>query len=212
MLKAKIAILLVVFTAEISSAQEMQQIFERSTKVTWLGLDFTGAKFIGDRERFGSTSDVQHLMVAWNDLMIKEKDKFNVRRAIDKDAIQDAVDVAKEHNANLDVTEVFSNDQKDHFHLKPDDIAAIAADYDYMSHTGIGVLFVVESFNKLNDEAAVWITFINMDSKEVYFTERVTEKPGGAGLRNYWANAVYAILKKMEKKEFEMWRKKYYRK
>ncbi len=51
-----------------------------------------------------------------------------------------------------------------------------------------------------------------MDSKQVYFSERMIGKPLGFGLRNYWANAIYDILKLIRKREFEMWRKKYYSK
>lgn len=212
MLKRKLVIIgFMTLFFEMSYAQEMQDIFDPKGKVTWLGLDFTGAKLIGDRERLGSTSDVQHLITAWNDLIIKEKEKYNVALAIDKKTVEEAVEVTKEHNASLDVTEIFSNDVKDHFHLKPDDVAAIIADYDFKGKTGTGLMFNVESFSKLNEEAAIWITFINMDTKEIYFTERLTQKPGGFGMRNYWGGAIYGMMKNM-KKEFEMWRKKYYRK
>jgi hypothetical protein len=213
MIKGKLLfILFIMVSAVIAHAQEMQDIFDRKTKITWLGLDFTGAKFIGDRERFGSTSDVQHLIAGWNDLMLKEKEKYDVAAAIDKIKTEDAIEVTKEYNASLDITEIFSSEMKDHFHLKPDDIVAIVSDYDFKGNSGIGVMFNVESFSKLNEEAAIWVTFINMDTKEVFFSERVTSDPGGFGMRNYWGGAVYGMLKKMEKKEFEMWRKKYFRK
>jgi hypothetical protein len=213
MLTRKTAIIaFMTLSAGILCAQDMQDIFDRKAAVTWLGLDFTGAKLIGDRERLGSISDVQHLVEAWNDLMLKEQEKFDVALAIDKIKAENALEVTKEHNANLDVSEMFSSELKDHFHLKPDNIVAIVADYDFKGKNGLGVMFNVESFSKLNSEAALWVTFINMGTKEVFFSERVTGEPGGAGLRNYWANAVYNILKSMRKKEFEMWRKKYYRK
>lgn len=193
-------------------AQQMQDIFNRNSKITWLGLDFTSAKFIGDRERLGSTSDMQHMIEAWNELLINEKNKFDVAKAIDKVKTEDAIEVTKEHNTTLDVTEMFSNDVKDHFRLRPDDIIAIVADYDFKGNTGIGLMFIVESFSKLNEEGAIWVTFIDMDKKDVFFSERVAGKPGGFGVRNFWAGAVYSVMKQMEKKEFEMWRKKYYRK
>ena len=40
-----------------------------------------------------------------------------------------------------------------------------------------------------------------MDSKQVYFSERMLGKPSGFGLRNYWANAIYDILKLIRKRE-----------
>jgi hypothetical protein len=207
-----LAVLFVVSFTLVANAQEMQDIFNRMSKITWLGIDFTGARFIGDRERYGSTSDVQHLISGWNDLMLNEREKFDLAKAIDKIKTEDVFDVTKEHNATLDVTEIFSNDIKDHIRLKPDDIVAIIADYDFKGNRGIGVMFNVESFSKPNGEANIWVTFINMDTKEVFFSERVTANPSGFGMRNYWAGAIFGVMKKMEKKEFEMWRKKYYRK
>lgn len=203
---------ILIAVCELSYAQTMQDIFDRKAKVTWVGLDFSQAKFIGDRERLGSTSDVQKLIEAWNDLMIKEKSKFDVAGAIDKPKVEEALEVTKEHNANLDVTEMFSNDVKDYFRFKPDDIIAIVNDYDFKGLSGLGVMFNVESFSKLNEEGSIWVTFINLGTKEVFFSERMTGKPSGFGMRNYWAGAIYNIIKAMEKKEFEMWRKKYYRK
>jgi hypothetical protein len=213
MLKTKIVYFtMIVLASNISFAQDVKDIFERKTKITWLGLDLTGAKFIGDRERYGSTSDVMHLMESWNDLMLKEHDKYNVKLAIQKDEIHEALDVAKEHNAGLDVSEMFSNDTNDQNHLRENDIASIIADYDFKGNTGIGIIFNVEAFNKLKDQASVWVTFVNMDTKEVFFTERVTGQPGGSGLRNFWGNSMEDILIKIRRKEFENWKKKYYRK
>ena len=213
MLKSKFVFVSVLMLAGTSSfAQDVKDIFERRTEITWLGLDMTGAKLIGDRQRWGSTSDVMHLMEAWNDIMIKEHDKFNLKSALQKDALDEGFDVTKEHNAALDISEIFSDNKDDHEHLKANDIASIVADYDFKNNKGIGVMFNVESFNKLKDEASVWVTFINMDTKEVFFTERLTGEPGGAGLRNYWANSIYDIITKIKRKEYENWKKKYYRK
>jgi hypothetical protein len=210
--KIVIVTLLTLFCS-VSFAQQLQDIFDqKKTDIKWLGLDFSSAKLIGDRERLGSTSDVQHMITAWNDLMITQKEKFDIAAAIDKLKVEDAVEVTKEHNASIDVTEIFSNDVKDHFRLKPDDIIAIVADYDFKGKSGIGVMFIVESFSKLNEEGAIWVTFINLDNKDVFFSERLTQKPGGFGVRNFWAGAIYGVMKNMQKKEFEMWRKKYYRK
>jgi hypothetical protein len=204
-----VAALLIAFTV---SAQEMQDIFNRKANITWLGLDFSGAKFIGDRERFGSHSDVHLLMGAWNDLLLKEADKFDIGLAIDKIKVEEDFSITKSHNAELDPGDFFSNSEGDYLHLRPNDILRIVAGYDFKGKTGLGVMVIVESFNKLKKEGSVWITFVDMGRKDVFFAERVTGEPGGAGLRNYWANAIHDAFKRTQKKEFEMWRKKYYRK
>ena len=205
--------LILLFSLLVASSaigQTKSDVFKKDVNVTWLGLDFTNAKLIGDRERFGSESDVRHLLDAWNDLILKEPDKFNIAKAIGRTKVENAVQVTKEHNADIDVMGMFSNEQKDYLHVKPADVEEIVSGYDFKDLSGIGLMFNVESFSKLNEEGSIWITFINLGTKEVLFAERLIAPPKGFGMRNFWGGCIYSILTKMEKKEFEMWRKKHY--
>jgi hypothetical protein len=189
--------------------QDKADVFNPSTEITWLGLDFSGAKFIGDRERLGSESDIRHLIDAINELMITEADKYNVAAAIQRKTVDNEIDVTNEHNAELDVLAMISADGKDHIHLNRSQVEEIISSYDFKGKSGIGLIFNVESFNKLLEEGSYWITFVNMASKEVLFTERVTAPPSGFGMRNFWAGSVNGVLAKIKKKEFENWRKKH---
>jgi hypothetical protein len=207
-LKVFVFILLLAFVTPVI-AQTKSDVFNADTELTWLGLDFSGAKFIGDRERLGSESDIRHLLDALNDLMVKEADKYNVAAAMKKKSVQNAIEVVHEHNAELDVLAMISSDGKDHIHLKESDIEEIIASYDFKGKSGIGLMFNVESFNKLIEEGSFWVTFVNMGSKEVLFTERLTAPPTGFGMRNFWAGSVNGVLAKIKKKEFENWRKKH---
>jgi hypothetical protein len=190
-------------------AQTKSDVFNPDTEITWLGLDFTGAKFIGDRERLGSTSDIRHLLDALNELMVKEADKYNVAAALKRKQVQNAIEVTMEHNAELDILSLISAEGNDHVHLSPDLVEQIISDYDFKGKSGIGLLFNVESLNKLIEEGSFWVTFVNMGTKEVLFTERLTAPPSGFGMRNFWAGSVNGVLAKIKKKEFENWRKKH---
>jgi hypothetical protein len=75
----------------------------------------------------------------------------------------------------------------------------------------MGLMIVVESFDKLNSQGSMYFTFFDLASREIILSEKMTGKPGGFGIRNFWAGAIYDNLKSLEKKEFEMWRKKYQR-
>ena len=189
--------------------QDKADVFNPSTEVTWLGLDFSGAKFIGDRERLGSESDIRHLIDAINQLMITEADKYNVAAAIQRKTVDNEIDITNEHNPELDVLSLISADGKDHIHLNPSQVEEIISSYDFKGKSGIGLMFNVESLNKLVEEGSFWITFVNMGSKEVLFTERLTAPPSGFGMRNFWAGSVNGVLAKIKKKEFENWRKKH---
>jgi hypothetical protein len=205
----KSVVFILSFFASAAFAQDKADIFSPSTEITWLGVDFSGAKLIGDRERLGSESDIRHLLDAINELMIKEADKYNVAAAIQKKTVENGTHVANDHNAELDVMSMLSTDGKDHVHLNPTSVEEIISTYDFKGLTGIGLIFNVESFNKLIEEGSFWITFVNMNTKEVLFTERLVAPPSGFGMRNFWAGSVNGVIAKIKKKEFENWRKKH---
>lgn len=195
-----------------AQAQTVNDIFDPNVPFTWLGWDLTGAIFIGDREKYGSQSDIQRLMRSWNDLMEREKEKFNVGAMMRKKVpIELKLDVTRNHNAELDISNILSEKTADHVHLRKDGVEQIAAAYNYDGAKGIGLMFNIESLNKTNNEASLWVTFVNMETGAVLLTERVTASPAGAGLRNFWAGAINEIMAHVRKKDFEAWRKKYQR-
>ncbi len=190
------------------NAQTAQDIFKSGTPVTWLGLDFTEARFIGDRERLGSHSDVLHLMESINQLIVNEPTKYDIAAAIGRARVEKAINVTSNHNSQLEVSELLSDQTKDYQRLKSSDIERIVSGYSFDDLDGIGLMFNVESFSKMDESASVWVTFINLNTKKVLFTQRLTGKPGGFGLRNFWGRSIYNIIGDIKKKEFEMWRRR----
>jgi hypothetical protein len=185
-------------------------IFDRGASISWLGIDFSGAKLIGDREKYGSSSDIKFLLKSWNDLMEREYDrKYNVGAMVHKSKVDMKLDVTRQHNEEVDVTELMSSNTADHLHLKEEDISTIVSGYDFQGLTGIGLMFNVDSFNKLKNEAGIWITFIDLTSKEVLFTTRLQERPIGSGIRNFWAGAISHMMERIQAKEFDAWNRKY---
>jgi hypothetical protein len=193
-------------------AQTVNDIFDPNVPITWLGWDLTGAIFIGDREKWGSQSDIQRTMKSWNDLMDRERDKFNVGSMLRKKVpMEFKLDVTTNHNSELDISNILSEKSADHVHLRKDGVEQIASAYNYEGAKGIGLMFNIESFNKTNNEASLWVTFVNMETGAVLLTERVTGSPQGGGLRNFWAGAIMDVISHVKKKDFEAWRKKYQR-
>jgi hypothetical protein len=187
-------------------AQNAKEVFDPKTSLIWLGLDFTGTKFIGDQEKLGSADDVHKLITAWNNLMINEPEKFDVGEALHRPALKQDINIAIAHNEQLNLAG--SIEDSGLLHMNREDIVKIASSYDFGSHKEVGALFIVESFSKIEVKAVLWVTFIDMGSKEVLFTNRVTGKPVGFGLRNYWAGAIYGILKQIKINHYDKWKKK----
>ena len=189
-------------------AQTVKDAFDPAVKITWLGLDFSGAKFIGDYEHFGIDNNLKMFMGSINELMSNERDKFNIEKFFDKQTVDYKLDVTENHNSHLKTDGSYSNSPTDQLHLKPEDINKIIAGYDFSGLKGIGLMFNIETLNKLGEHATLFVTFVNMDTKEVLFTERMADDPTGFGVRNYWAGAVYGILKEIDTKQLKNWRRR----
>ncbi len=202
----KIVLLLLSFSAFFAYGQNKRDIFNPGTQVTWLGVDFSKAKFIGDRERLGSHSDILRLMESINQLVINEPEKYNIGKAIGRDRIEKNIEVTLDHNANLDPADLLSNDTRDYVRLRESDIEEIISSYDFSGLSGIGLMFNIEAFSKLDESASVWVTFIDLGTGKVLITQNLKGKPKGFGLRNYWGGSLYGIIEAIRKKEFEMWR------
>ena len=194
-----------------AKAQTKNDIFNPNTTITWLGLDFTAAQFVGDREEWRDTTHTLEIIEALNTLIIKEKEKFYIAAAINKDKVDYQPEVTMSHNSRINLEDMLTDKVSEHF-LKSADIQDIVSRYNYKGLNGIGLMFNIQAFNKSTEQAILWITFINMSTKEVLFTEKMTDAPSGFGLRNYWAGAIYKIMKEVRKSDYERWRKKYYRK
>lgn len=190
-------------------AQQTNLVFQEDTPITWLGLDFSQAKFIGDTERFNTDEDVFKLMYALNVLMISEAEKYDIGKAFKKNNVTQKLDVTVEHNKVLDAQSIVSTDLNDVKRLAPDDIQEIIAGYDFDTLKGLGLMFNVEAFSKVHNKASIFVTFIDMENKQVVLTERFTASPKGFGLRNYWAGAVYTMLKSLKSMDYRTMRKKY---
>jgi len=198
---------LIVSTASFS--QRANDVFNTALPITWLGLDFSQARFIGDHYKFTSVHDARNLIDAWNELMIKEPAKFDIAKMLGKKQAILRVDVTQTHNNALDMALLLADSTGQHNHLKKDDIETIVKFYDFKGLKGLGVMFNVETFNRKIPMALVWVTFVNMETGEVIFTEQMEQAPGGFGIRNYWAGAIYETMVRVRKKELEKWQLAY---
>jgi hypothetical protein len=212
--KSLIILFLLGFT-QLAFEQQARDVFNPNMPITWLGLDFSQARFIGDHAKFKSVSNTKNLIEALNELMLIEKDKYDIGKMLGKPKILSQsklilkLDVTQDHNASLDIGALMADSLGGHSHLEQRDIASIVQHYDFKGNTGIGLMFNIETLNKKKSEALIWVTFVNMDTREILFTEKMSQEPGGFGLRNFWAGAVYDMMKRIRKKELKQWQLKY---
>jgi len=121
-----------------------------------------------------------------------------VADAADRTSVKYALEVTEKANNNIKGN-LFSEDPNEYAHLTEQKITELVKKYDYKGNKGIGMMFFAESFSKGKEEGAIWVTFVDMDSKKVLLTERVTENAGGFGFKNYWAKTLFGALKDTDK-------------
>lgn len=202
--------LIVLFAAILfafnTNAQTKADVFNSSVELAWLGLDFSQVHFIGAATQWkdaGEITDDQmrdKYFVGWNELFVKEPKKYDVAKATGRSTVNYGIDVTEKANNTLKRT-YFYDDANLYFSLDEMKVATLVKKYNFQGKKGLGLIFFVEGMSKGREEACAWATFVNMDKKEVLWTQRVTGKAGmSIGFRNYWANPFSNMLKDLAKK------------
>ncbi len=201
---------LLLFSSQISFGQKKEDVFDGDKELTWLGIDFTEVKFIGPASGWGevstksSTEMRDNYFPVWNSLITNEPQNFKIEMAVDRSTIKYDIHATDAVNAKMQKKEIFSETISDYQLIDEAQVQSMVKKYDIKGKSGIGFVLIAEGMSKGKEEASYWATFIDMASKKVLFTKRITGKAGGFGFRNYWAGSFKSVFKTM-RKEFKNW-------
>jgi hypothetical protein len=204
-------ILLIVFSAAFAHAQKNHPdfVFAQNTRVSWLGVDFTHVKLIGDFSQFSgigekSASQIKNQYFhAWNRLIINERKKYDVAGMLRRDHVFYDVNMIDSLNDDTPLCDIESYNNPDYTF---EDISKFVSAYDFKGKTGVGVLLLAESLNKTEMEGYFHFIAIDMATREILIHERIAGEPGGIGIRNYWAGSIFNIMENIEKVYYRNWR------
>lgn len=198
-------------TSAFSASRD--DVFDELVEVTWLGVDFTHMKFIGDAAQWQDVGEITNsemrnkYFVSWNELFENEPDKYDVAKAISRANIKYALDVTgAANNADDDGKNYFTDNAEAYYGLSKDKIQKYVQSYNFRGNKGIGMMFFMEAMYKDKKSGSMWVAFVDMDNKKLLFTERVEGNSGGFGFRNYWAKSLYNGLKDVGD-NWKKWRK-----
>lgn len=208
-----VAFVAVLTTVSSGFAQATKaDIFDTGKPLTWLGIDYSQAKFIGSEAAYKASGEVvnseftEKFIPAWNNLFIAEAKKYDVAKATHRATVTYAIDVAEKAN-NAIKKDFFDENPSDFKTLTEQNIGDLVKNYDFQGKTGLGLLFFMEGMSKGQKLAGMWVTFVDMGSKTVLLTVYETGASGGFGFRNYWAKPIYEVLKDMNS-NFKNWKSK----
>lgn len=183
-----------------TQAQKLKDFLENTdTPFTWLGVDFTQARLLGD----AAASDINRHFAGINDVIRNEPKKYDVKGAFHRSSVDFDLSETNARNADINVDKMKSENEADYSRLKPEDITKLVKGYKFGDKKGIGVLFVMEAMSKTEKEAAMYVTVVDMGSRNVLMTERMTGKAQGFGFRNYWAYTVHKVLEHIDYKKLK---------
>ena len=199
LLAATAALLSIPFAAR---AQSMADALNNACTVTWIGLDFSSARFVPAIDFAEVEGDTRTALLKWNNLMEQEPDKFNMGKALGITRCVTNTSFVKDLNEAVTADKLLSREPYSLDKAKiPDMVNAYKTAGD-----GVGVVLIVSTFDKTQAMAEYWITFFNMKTHGMLYTEKLMGKPQGFGVRNFWAGSVYSVLKAIEKGHAKAWR------
>ncbi|MBL7703714.1 MAG: hypothetical protein JNM14_15800 [Ferruginibacter sp.] len=196
-----------------SFAQTLQNFFnDKSTPLTYLGIDYTKNRLINDPG--GNASDIQaRLYNSMNDVVVTEMGKnYNIAGAFNRDGdVGVDISAVTEKNGKIKAADIMSSTQSDFNRLTETDIAACVKALDLKSKNGIGLVFIMEGMKKEEKKSygSVWVTLIDMKAKKVLMTERMEQEAAGFGFRNFWVSIIKKSLIEIDKKAYKSWKGKY---
>ena len=212
-MKKTLTLIIAAFSTVLAFGQTAADVVQASDyEFTYLGIDYSHAKFIGDFSQFNGAGEAGVITIKneyfdrWNNLVVKEQDKYNLRDMLRKENITYSTDVITAVNDETSVEEMEAQSAKE---FAQDDVQSFINEYSFEQKEGIGVLFMAEYLNKNAEEGCFHVVIINMETKEILLHERIVAVAGGIGLRNYWARPIYEAIGIVKKKSFKRWKKEH---
>ena len=190
-MKKRILIIPLLFCFFLLNAQNKTNIYNEDSLV-WFGLNFSKTKLIGTSENFKDLHMIStYYFAEWNSLFLKESDKYNLKTNYNKKFIL--------HRINFSVKQSLTNDTNtiltlDYYKIERDSIDLIINKYPNLNEGKIGLVYIVETLDKLNGIVTVWVVFFDIKTKKVLIAKRVKGELGGFGFRNYYARGFYNVL------------------
>ncbi len=209
MKKLLLSLASVIFLSLSVSAQSAKSFLSGGENVTWLGIDYSQVKLIGDFNQFGgageaNASDIRDKYFNdWNNIVEREPKKYDVAKYFKQSNVTYKTDFFNARNSKADVKNMEASTDPNY---TIDDIKKFVKSYNFDKVSGVAILMVAESLNRSSEKGTFHIVVVNTSNKEILIHERALGKPGGFGLRNYWAASYFNIFKDVEKSYIKKWK------
>jgi hypothetical protein len=210
----KLALLgLLIITCFNNYAQHKTQDIFTEENIVWYGLDFTKAKFIGKVEQVKNFEQVSSIDIinkyipAWNELVVMEPDNFKLESTFRKKTIHYDLNPVAARNGKIAEDNIIAINSNT---ITKEELQDMVSAYEGSNkQEGLGLVFIIESFNKPQSMASAWVVFFDINTKKILLSEYCKGEPAGFGVRNYWAGAIKKIMTDIRNNKYKNWKKLY---
>ena len=196
--------------ALVATAQTMREVVSKpEAPLTFMGLDFSAAKYIGDPGTVGP-EEMKGLFTKIDGLLVQEARKYDFAGALRKNKVDYNIGIAESANAKIDPGTIITPSFPKPGRIDANEVQAMVRRYAYPAGvTGTGLVLIMEDLNKATEKETMWVTFVDLDSKKVLHTEKLEGTGAGFGFRNHWAGGIYDVIKEIKSKKYGEWKKKF---
>ena len=189
-------ILFVVPSPPLKAQNKGHGIFADTTRVAWLGMDFTRANFLN--LGMSKTDIKKEYIPRWNGLMGLEWDKFDIESYFGYDDVSLCFERSLDRNREVHADSIIRYSRRGMDRLSKDELEGVVSGYEGASDPSLGLLFIVESFGKFGEQdlGYIWVTFLDIRKGKLLMSERIRGNAGGRGKVNYWINVAFEVLEK----------------
>lgn len=198
------------FALNLTSQNTAKDLFQ-AKEIVWYGLNFTESKMVGSFDQAmgagaATASEIRNKwMSAWNGLIIAEPQNYKLKEAFEKESVYYDIGPAEKANQAVKTGDLMTANAFTFADAQKSVKNAVSKMSGGEKSFGIAVTFVVESFNKTTEEASVYVVVFDIKTKAILISERITGKPTGIGLRNFWAGAMKHVIKQVQKQYYAKW-------
>lgn len=178
--------------------------FLQVREILWVGINFSKAKFT--REEFDYPQEVlQRYIHDWNMLILNDQKKYDIRMSFRKPVMQYDLSVITKINKSLKANDLLTKNIKANDVLSDDQMRELASVQTLPQSLPYALSLWVESFDSKVKTASIWVVITKTETQEVVLCEKFLKKPGGFGLRNYWARTFYNVFYDIQSQAFLRW-------
>ena len=178
--------------------------FLQVREILWVGINFSKAKFT--REEFDYPQEVlQRYLHDWNMLILNDQKKYDIRMSFRKPVMQYDLSVITKINKSLKTNDLLTKNIKANDGLSDDQMRELASVQTLPQSLPYALSLWVESFDSKVQTASIWVVITKTETQEVVLCEKFLKKPGGFGLRNYWARTFYNVFYDIQSQAVLRW-------